>query len=78
MRNHESVSVNPIGLLVIAGGLFTAGCGIFDWQWAMTSRQGRLVSKMITRGGARAFYVVVGVGLIVVGTLMTIGVIEQT
>ena len=69
--------MNPIGLLVVAGGLFTAGCGIFDWQWAMTSRQGRLVSRMITRTGARALYVVVGVGMIVVGTMMTIGVIEQ-
>jgi uncharacterized membrane protein YidH (DUF202 family) len=70
--------MNPIGLLVIAGGLFTAGCGIFDWQWVMTSRQGRRLSTMITRTGARVFYVVVGMGMIVVGTLMATGMIEAT
>jgi hypothetical protein len=33
---------------------------------------------MITRTGARVFYVVVGGAMIVVGTLMTIGVIAAT
>jgi hypothetical protein len=45
---------------------------------AMTSRQGRRLSTMITRTGARAFYVVVGVGMIVVGALMTAGMIAAT
>jgi len=69
--------VNSIGLLVVVGGLFTAGCGIFDWEWVMTSRRARFLSQLITRTGARAFYAVVGVGMIVVGTLMTIGVITD-
>ena len=70
--------MNPVGLLIAALGLFTAGCGVFDWEWAMTTRQGRLVTTMITRTGARVFYVVVGVGMIVVGILMTAGVIAAT
>ena len=70
--------MNPVGLLIVALGLFSVGCGIFNWEWAMTTRQGRLLSTMITRTGARAFYVVLGVGMIVVGTLMTIGVIAAT
>jgi hypothetical protein len=60
---RQEVSVNPVGLSVAAGGLFTAGCGIFDWEWAMTIRQGRRLSAMIARTGARVFYVVVGVGM---------------
>ena len=44
----------------------------------MTNRQGRRLSSMITRTGARAFCVVVGVGMIVVGTLMATGMIEAT
>ena len=70
--------MNSVGLLVVAAGVLTTGCGIFDWEWAMTSRQGRRLSTMITRTGARAFYVVVGVGMIVVGTLMTTGMIAAT
>ena len=70
--------MNPVGLLIVAVGLFSVGSGIFNWEWAMTNRQARLLSRMITRTGARAFYVVLGVGLVVVGTLMTIGVIAST
>jgi len=73
--SRQEISVNPIGLLIVVGGVFTAGCGIVDWEWAMTNRRARFLSRLITRTGARAFYGVVGAGMIVVGTLMTIGVI---
>lgn len=66
-----------MGLLIVAGGLFTAGCGIFDWEWAMNNRRARLLSAMITRSGARVFYVVLGVAAIGVGALMTAGVIAD-
>jgi len=64
-----------VGLLIVAAGLFSVGCGIFNWEWAMASRQARFLSRMITRNGARAFYLVVGAAMIVVGTLMFTGVI---
>jgi len=64
-----------MGLLIMAGGVFTAGCGIFNWEWAMANRRARLLSTMITRSGARVVYAVVGVGMIIVGALMTAGVV---
>lgn len=70
--------MNPMGLLIVAAGVFLAGTGVFDWEFAMNSRQGRRLSNMVTRNGARAVYVVSGVGAIVVGTLMAAGVISGT
>jgi hypothetical protein len=43
----------------------------------MNNRRARLLSKLITRGGARVAYIVFGVGLVVTGTLITIGVIQN-
>jgi len=65
-----------VGLLIVAAGVFTAGSGVFDWEFATNNRRARLLSAMITRTGARVCYVVVGVAAIVVGMLMTAGVID--
>lgn len=70
--------MNPVGLLIVAAGVFLAGTGVFDWNFAMNSRQGRRLSSMVTRNGARAVYVVSGVVAIIVGTLMAAGVIAAT
>ena len=75
MLPGREVSVNPVGLLIVAAGAFLVGTGVFDWEFAMNSRQARRLSNMVTRKGARAVYVVLGVGVIVFGALMTAGVI---
>ena len=67
--------MNPVGLLIVAAGAFLVGTGVFDWEFAMNSLQARRLSNMVTRKGARAVYVVLGVGVIVFGALMTAGVI---
>ena len=69
--------MNPLGLLIVAAGLVTAAGGVFNWEWFMNNRRARLLSKIITRSGARVLYVVLGVGFVITGTLMTIGVIEN-
>ena len=67
--------MNVIGLLVVAIGVFSSGTAIFDWDWVMNNRRARLLSNLITRPGARVVYGVLGVGAIVVGVLMTSGLI---
>jgi hypothetical protein len=56
-------------LAVIAVGLFAAAGGLYDWDWFMHNSKARFVSMVLTRTGARIFYVLLGVGLAVVGGL---------
>jgi len=77
VQQKERVRLNPLGLLIVAAGLVTAAGGVFNWEWFMNNRRARLLSKIITRSGARVLYVVLGVGFVITGTLMTIGVIEN-
>jgi hypothetical protein len=67
--------MNPIGLLIVAIGVFSAATAIFDWDWVMNTRQARLLSSLITRRGARVVYGLLGFGATVVGVLMTTGII---
>ncbi len=70
--------MNPIGLIFIAIGVF-ALCGAgFDWEWFMNHRKARFFTWMFGRTGARIFYGLLGVVLIVVGFLFAIGVIQDS
>ncbi|MGH7264916.1 MAG: Imm17 family immunity protein [Candidatus Rokuibacteriota bacterium] len=62
------------GLAVIAIGLFAAAGGVYNWGWFMNNSRARLVSMLLTRAGARIFYVVLGLGLVIVGVLVLLGV----
>jgi len=67
--------MNPIGLLFVAIGSLSAATAIFDWDWVMNNRRARLLSSIVTRPDARVVYGVLGAGAIVVGVLMTTGII---
>ncbi|MEZ6055708.1 MAG: immunity 17 family protein [Planctomycetaceae bacterium] len=68
--------MNPIGLLFIAVGAFAACGGIFNWEWYMNSRRARFFSAILSRTGARIFYVIVGTGIAVLGAMVTGGLVE--
>jgi len=70
--------MSPLGFLIVAAGLFAAAGGIYDWEWFMNHRKARLLCSILTRTGARIFYILLGVGLVVIGTLITIGVIQDS
>jgi Immunity protein 17 len=69
--------MNPLGLLMAAAGVFAVAGGIFDWEWFMNHRKARFLSRLITRTGARVFYIVLGLGIVLLGALMTFGVIQD-
>ena len=48
---------------------------MFDWEWFMTNRRARLFVSLFGRTGARIFYGLLGIALIVVAVLMMLGVI---
>jgi hypothetical protein len=66
-------SVNPKGFILVATGLF-ALCGAgFAWEWFMNHRKARFFVGLFGRTGARIFYALLGTGLVVLGTLITLG-----
>ena len=68
--------MNPIGLIIAAAGAFSMAGGIGNWDWFMNSRRARLIVKVFGRTGARTFYGILGIIILVAGILVTIGVID--
>lgn len=58
----------------MAVGLVAAAGGVYGWGWFMNNSKARFVSMVLTRTGARIFYVVLGVGLALLGALGLLGV----
>ena len=53
-------------LLLIAVGLLAVAGGLFNWDWYMTDRKAQFFVNILGRTGARVFYVLLGVVLIIV------------
>ncbi|MGK7878734.1 MAG: immunity 17 family protein [Crocosphaera sp.] len=64
------------GLFVIVAGVFSLCGAILNWDWYMNHRKARFLVKILGRGGARVFYGVLGLGLIILGGLLLFGFIE--
>ena len=69
--------MNPMGLLLVACGLFSAAGAVMDWDWFMNHRKARFMTSIFGRNGARAFYVILGLVLVVLGTLITAGILQD-
>ena len=70
--------MNPIGLLFVALGVFTALAAALDWDWFMEDRKARFIVRLFGRGGARMLYALLGFGFIVLGAFVAAGVILDT
>ncbi len=71
--------MHPIGLaLIIGGGAFSIVGAFCNWDWFMNYSIARLIVALFGRQGARIFYAVLGVALIVFGTLVALGVLKFT
>ncbi len=70
--------MNPWGLFFIAAGLFSAAGGMFDWEWFMNHRKAQFMSTILSRTGARIFYVIVGAALAILGTMMAAGLVRDS
>lgn len=63
--------------LIIAGGLFSVAGGIFGWAWFVNSRKARIWVKLFGIGGARVFYVVLGLLIAGLGVAMATGMLPM-
>lgn len=64
------------GLFLVAIGIFALFGALFNWDWFMNSRRARLFVRLLSRNGARIFYAVIGLSLVVLGLLGTLGIID--
>lgn len=64
-----------IGIIVAAGGVFVLAGSAFNWEWYWDRRRTRVWVDLLGRVGARIFYGIMGVAVLVLGVLMAAGVI---
>lgn len=60
-------------ILLAAVGLFSVLAGVFNWDFFFNSRKARLWIRLFGRGGARIFYILLGVLIIVLGIFSQVG-----
>ncbi len=72
IRSAGGLVMDVFGLLIVAAGLFSATAGFFDWDWFMNHPKAAFMSLILTRTGARIFYIVLGLGVAVLGALMSV------
>ena len=70
--------MNPLGLIFVAAGVFSILGAICNWDWFMNARKARSVVSLLTRGGARIFYGILGLLLVVLGVLGATGIIDMS
>lgn len=54
-------------IIIFLAGIFSILGGVFNWNWFMNNRRARFFVKVFGRGGARIFYIILGVVLLVLG-----------
>jgi hypothetical protein len=69
--------MNPVGLILVAAGIFSICGAAFDWEWFINNRKARFFVATFGRNGARIFYGVLGIAITVVGTLITLGILKD-
>jgi len=67
----------PAALLLVLAGLFAMAGGVFDWEWFMNNRKAQALVNWLGRGGARVFYVILGLAIAILGLLITFGVVAS-
>lgn len=69
--------MNPIGLIFIAAGLFSICGAAFDWDWFINSRKARFFVATFGRTGARVFYALLGISIVLIGVLIAFGIVRN-
>lgn len=68
---------NPVGLVLVFGGLFAIVCSACDFEWFMGSRKARAIVGLLGRNGARIFYSILGAIILVIGALVAFGLLKS-
>ena len=69
--------MNPLGLILVAAGLISICGAAFDWDFFINSRKAQFFVSILGRTGARVFYAILGLVIIVLGVLTTLGILKD-
>lgn len=58
------------GLFAVLAGLFTIICAAKDFDWFMNNHKARFFVSLFGRNGARWFYGILGLALILIGLMV--------
>ena len=73
----ETKRMNPVGLIFVAAGIFSICGAAFDWDWFINSRKARFVVATFGRTGARVFYGLLGILIVIMGLCITLGILKN-
>jgi hypothetical protein len=66
------------GLFFVAAGVFAILGAVLEWGFFMNHHKARFLVNMFGRNGTRAFYVALGLMLVVGGALFSFGLIKSS
>ena len=75
---HQESELSVMGWVFIAIGTFAICGAAMDWDWFMNSRRARFFVSVFGRMGARIFYGLLGIALMVFGILAIMGIIQPS
>jgi len=67
----------PAALLLVLAGLFARQGAYLTGIWFMNNRKAQAFVNLLGRGGARIFYVILGLAVAILGLLITFGVVAS-
>ena len=65
-----------VGLLSVLVGGFTIAAICLRWDWMMNHDKVRDVFQILGNTGATVFYIVLGLGFVIMGILMVMGILQ--
>jgi hypothetical protein len=69
--------MHPIGVaMCVLGGLFAILGGVRNWDWFFSFSPAPLFVRIFGRNGARVFYVLLGLFIVIGGILAGLGLIQ--
>lgn len=61
------------GLLFIIIGFFPIVCSVLNFNWYFNNRKAQGVVRLLGRNGARVFYIILGVIIVILGGAVMLG-----
>jgi uncharacterized membrane protein YuzA (DUF378 family) len=55
------------GIVCVLCGLFSIICALKDFDWFMNNRRAAFFVRIFGRGGARVFYILLGIAIVIFG-----------